>query len=232
MKKRGASNIEFILAFVLFVGFVATIFYFFNPIRNVNYMESSLNYVIGAIEKNVTSEIDEVGILIKGSSSGGNIAKVKIKDISNDKKVDARDYYGFRFDAKRNGEEVYIDLKNRGTNNNFIIFRFNEEFNEETISSGQEREYTISTKDSRKIVSEKKIKQLSERYANNYLKLKEELKIPANIDFSFSLELQDRKIEVTKDIPARAEVFAKGKLIEVLKENEVTETGYLTIRIW
>jgi len=235
MEKRGASNIEFIISFILFIGFIATIFYFFNPIRSVSYMDSSLKYVIGEIENNVSIELDEVSVFIKDSAPDS--VKFEIPQISKEKKVDAINYYGVKFPAKRNSNIVYIDRKKGSDKETFIILRFSEEFKEESVDGKakaiDKKGYEISTQDSRKVISENKVEQLRQLYDSNYLKLKEELGIPANIDFAFSLEMSgNNKIEAKRSVPGRAEVFAKGKLVEVLKKDETTETGYLTIKIW
>ena len=108
MQKRGLSNIEFILSFVLFVGFVIAALYFFNPVRNVNVLESSKSYVIGELTKNVTIELDSYSVKIMPAASG--VIAVDIPSIDTAKNARVEDYYGNEIESKREGDKVYFNV--------------------------------------------------------------------------------------------------------------------------
>ena len=64
MKKKGASNVEFVIAFILFITVVGASFYLFNPTKNVKAREQSSTYVFGKIIENTTVEVASYALKI------------------------------------------------------------------------------------------------------------------------------------------------------------------------
>src|SRR3989304_2986153 len=149
MKKRGAGNVEFILAFVLFISFTAAALYFLNPIRDVRSMQSSLNYVVGAITSNTSVQLDLYSIVITAPKAEQSI-KIAIPGIQPNENVRATDYYGKKMSSIRNGE-------------NFSILYLSEDISGETgACTGPINYYKIASFTQEKIISEKRFLKLNE----------------------------------------------------------------------
>ena len=58
MEKRGVSNIEMVISFLMFIGFTFAALLLFNPTSsNDRMVDSSLNYAINAIVQNASIDI-------------------------------------------------------------------------------------------------------------------------------------------------------------------------------
>lgn len=241
MQKRGLSNIEFILSFVLFVGFVIAALYFFNPVRDVKVLESSKSYVIGELTRNTTIELDSYSVKImpaadaSRSTSEGVIA-VNIPGIASAKNVRVEDYYGNKINSSRAGDNVYFNIETGKNTVNFTIIKFSEDFIAGNVSGRplpDARYYKIASSSTSNVMSEKRLRQMNDIYYNDYLLLKKQLGIPTEVDFAFELEFPNGyKISATRDIPVRAEVFAENNIKEVLREDGTTEFANFMVKIW
>jgi hypothetical protein len=237
MQKRGLSNIEFILSFVLFIGFVMAALYFFNPVRDVKVLESSKSYVIGELTRNVTVELDSYSIKIMPDASPSNdgVIAVNILGIDPAKNVSMEDYYGKRMDSLREGDRIYIKVGTGSNMINFTIVKFSEDFTAGTVSEkpAPDKYYKIASSSAEEVISEKRLLQLNDSYYNDYLLLKKQLGIPTEVDFAFELEFPNGyKISAARDIPLRAEVFAETQIKEILRKDGTTEFANFMVRIW
>lgn len=231
MKNRGAGNIEFILAFVLFVSFTATALYFFSPVKNVQTLESSREYVEGAIVANASVELESYSIIIDEDNHENNI-EVSLPGISSTKSVRAVGYYGNLLESKRetNSDRVCFSRSQE----RLIALYFSEDIEGEWGGcSGSAEGYEIASSTRANAISEKKILQLKERYSTNYSLLKKELGVPSGIDFSFSFEFPDNEnITAERAIPLRREVFSDVQTKEILRENGELVFGYISVKVW
>ena len=227
MDKRGVSNIEFIMAFILFIGFVVTAIYFFNPISSTGVLESSATYAINEIIKNTTVEVESYSVKLSG---GPDIIYVEIDGLDNNKKARVESYDGKKLPSRREGDRIHFD-RNR---EDFIVISFSEDFDAgdfgETGASG---DYQIASFRSSEEISEKRVSKLKELYEQDYSLLKEQRDLPPGIDFSFSLEFPNgESIKAEMNAPQRAQVFSETRIKEVLKKDGASEFAYLTVRIW
>ena len=75
--------------------------------------------------------------------------------------------------------------------NNFVVIKFNEDFDAGTVGGSaeilSEGNYTISSSDDKEVISEKRALALSEFYFDNYQELKKKFNLPGRIDFAFSV---------------------------------------------
>jgi hypothetical protein len=234
MKKRGLSNIEFILSFVLFVGFVIAALYFFNPVRDVKVLESSEPYVIGELTRNVTIELDSYSIKIMQDASG--VIAINIPGINLIKKTRVEDYYGNKIESERDGDKVSFDIGTGQTKINFTIIKYSEDFTPGHVSdrpAPNAMYYKIASSSSENVMSEGRLKLLNDSYYNDYLLLKKQLGIPTEVDFAFELEFPNGyKISATRDIPLRAQVFAETQIKETLRTDGTTEFANFMVKIW
>lgn len=70
MNKKGMSHIEVIMAFIIFLGAIGTIFYFFNPIRGSSISEIYVEEIFNGLEKNVSVDLIEIGVKLNNTPTG------------------------------------------------------------------------------------------------------------------------------------------------------------------
>lgn len=230
MGKKGASNIEFILAFMLFIGFVGAALYLFSPIKNTTIIESSLTYTKNEIIRNITVEIDSYSVKI--GEFGEN--RIEIKGIDENKNAWVEDYEGKELPSRKEGNYIYFRIETGESEKKFVVIYFSEDFEEgDYTGSAGSIDFQLASSTSGKIISEERISRLKEAYESDYKSLKEQRDIPPGLDFSFSLEFPNGdKITAEKEIPSRAEVFSKTEIREVLRKDGTSEFAYLTVRAW
>ncbi len=228
--KKGAANVEFIMAFILFTGFLMAALYFFNPIKDVESIESSKNYLFNEFTRRASVELDSYSIVITTESDVTRI-EVDILGVESEKNVRVEDYYGKELNSRRIGNSVCFE---REQGENFAVVRYSEDFEKGDLSCiGTGTEYKIASSITGKLLSVKRMKELKESYDTNYEGLKEELGLPKGVDFSFSLELPNGEIiNAERKTPVRVEIYSEVKIKEVLKEDGTSGFAYLKISTW
>lgn len=229
MNKRGVSNLEFILSFVLFVGLAGAAIYFINPTKDTGALASSADYVVNEIITNASVEIESYSIKITTTDS---IVAVTIPEVDSNKNARVEDYNGDILPSRRSGDDVIFERQN----NDFVIVKFSEDYAKgefDGTATPSDQKYTIASFTSSRLISERKLLALKAQYETDYNSLKLQRSIPEGINFLFRLEMSGGQIlETSKKIPVNAEVFSETKIREILKNNGASEFGYLNIKIW
>ena len=237
MHKKGASSLEFILAFVLFASFTVAVLYFFNPVKTLKNMDYSRDYTLNKIIENTSVDLDSYSIIIDQSALSPII--IEIPGMGNEKHVGAVNYGGVMVDAKRKSiDEFCVDISNIDIINNkkFATLYFSEDIAESTglscIQDLDKSKYNIASSLTDKVISESRFLLLNNSYPD-YSALKTQLGIPADVDFSFSLILGEIKIvaggppeEITR------EIFSETVRKEVLGTDGIPQFGELTVSVW
>ncbi len=234
MNKRGLSHVEFIVSFILFAGFLTAGFYFFSPVNNSKFIQSSVYYTFNEITKNITIDMETINIVIDPEvdsrivgipASPENAQKVKCKTEGSD---------GESFECYFDLSILHIDRLNPG--NSFVKAKFSEDFDQGQAISGQilnPENFTISSIEVNEVVSEKRVNDLISRYSSDYDRLKDTLSIPAGISFSFEFDFGNGNLmSAQRDIPSGLEVFSKEDRFEIIKEDGSTAFGTFRVRIW
>ena len=124
MHKKGASSLEFILAFMLFASFTFAAIYFFNPVNTLKNMDYSRDYTLNKIIENSSVELDSYSIVI--TEFADQKMKINISGINPNKNVSAVNYDGSIIDSSRAGNYFCIDRGNHD-NRNFSTLYFSED---------------------------------------------------------------------------------------------------------
>ncbi len=228
--KKGLQHVEFIISFVFFIGFLTIALYFFNPIKTDRIVDPVLFYTIEEISGNIITDLESFSISLDKNLDGSNIA-IPFSEYAglNVKVIDSS---GNLLQSGFIGGIVYI-VKGE---NDFITILFSEDFVSGSLSDGvllDDSNYSISSYDKREVLSESKIQRLKEDYEDDYENLKEEIKLPDQANFGFSLEFsEDDKITAQRDIPVGLEVFGESKRHEILRINNNLEFADLRVVIW
>ena len=246
MFKRGVSNIEMILSFLLFIGFVFVALFFFTPGGGDNRLvDSSLNYALNAISQNTSIDLLTFSIKLNNSAiqQGGNPGIIAIQFppevivIPDNYNVDVENYSGTILQSMRSSVDnsiVYVNW----SGNPFVIIKFSEDFtsgnNIVLQPAPNSSYYSIASSSSREVVSEKRILALNQSYYGDYNNLKSELGLPNQINFGFYLRYDDgTSIIAQRNIPTGLNVFSTLTHRETTLQKTNTLTyGDLSVQIW
>lgn len=233
MKKRGASHIEFILAFILFIGAVSTALVLFSPVKSDVNQDSSLEYSFNQIVKNASTSVETYSIKIRDISLETEPFGVMISSPS-DYNVRVEDYYGKEFPSRKIDDNIYFDFDD----NDFFILTLSEDIDPyptppTPTAPVDEDKYIIAFVDSKSTLSEKKLLDLNETYYLDYELLKKNLGIPASRDFGFIVNFnQGEIIKAEKNIPTTTNIFADIKRKEIIRKQGGTVFAEITVKVW
>ena len=228
MNKGGASNVEFVIAFILFITVVVISLFLFNPTKDVKAMEQSSSYVIGKVMENAT--VEEASYSVKINQGCDSIVAFEV-DQPIERKARVENYYGEVLPSKRSDKIVSFDRRG----NDFAIILLSEDFNESTLPSGPTGSacYTLATYALNRLVSEKRLVQLNYSYYADYNSLKKQMDIPENINFDFVVTFSDNStIRAERNKPTTIDIFANSKRVEVIKTDGTSDFADIVTRIW
>jgi len=230
--KRGLGHVEFVVSFVLFVGFLVFAFYFFSPLEGNRIIDSTLFYTMDEIYSNSSVIIETLSVVISEEVSESLIA-IPVDNRQN-MGVYIEDSKGNPLAGKFNPLTEIVHIE-RGEERFFII-KFSEVLGKGNLNDGillTQEEFFISSSDSLEVVSEKRVEDIFERYeGDGYLELREAFNLPARANFGFRLVLSDNTIEALNPVPEGLEVYSETRRVEVLRLNGASEFGDLEVRIW
>src|SRR3989344_191697 len=239
MEKRGASHVEIILAFVLFIAVVGFALYFFYPGNSDRVVDSTMDYTFREIKKNASVEIESYDVKIIGTSIPDPLA-IQIAKINNEKKARVKDVSGTVLSSKiedgTDNDFVYIG-STALTDGDIIFIDISDDFTAYSPSPGTAvhdgDKYTIISYDSEEMISEKRIALLKSKYDSDYLNLKREFNLPDRANFGFVLDFGTRPdITAERNIASGLEVFTARERVKVLNSDGEAEFAELTISIW
>lgn len=250
MKKRGAGHIEVIISYILFIGFLLFIFYFFNPVKSSKILDSSLPVLMEDIKNNLSSELKTYSIKILADAKGEDTVAVDFDESLSGKGVRVENYSDGSV-LPYSVQDKKVIFKPRGEK--FVLIKISEAFSSEGgISSaegfssmellGSEGAMHSSTSDTeisyvgkRMVFFQKLAEALSNRYSTDYEGLKTGLNL-RRTDFTFELAFQSsdgrKNINGTRFIPAGLEVYSDSIRDEMMRDNGQAAFGDLIVRIW
>ncbi|MEK6928921.1 MAG: hypothetical protein AABW65_03120 [Nanoarchaeota archaeon] len=240
MGGKGIAQLEIILAFVIFVSSVMFALYFFNPAENTRAVDSSLIYAINEIEKEVNVKLESYDVKINKAvvpieNKAISIAlgdKIELEKVSRVESFKT----GNVLNSEINYESGIIYFDWTKEEEDFINVYLSDDFS----SSGavlekpdvNEQFYKISSMNSRKLISEKKARELKNSYDANYENLRKKLNLQRT-EFGFVLSFSlGENIEAKRDEQKEAEIFLKTLKKEILRTNGKREFGNLKVTIW
>ena len=171
--RKGTSHVEIILSVVIFLAFVGIALYFFSPKNTDRVIGTTQEYAFREIEKQASvvletygvnlNQIGPIGVGIDEIGGGGVRVENSAENV---------------LSSGRTGEIVCIN----GGGNEFVYIYVSEDFSSSGcgLSNG---DYTLASSNSRKVVSEKKLKLLQSKYNSDYSGLKEEFNLPGRVEF-------------------------------------------------
>lgn len=244
MKKKGVSHVEYIVAFLLFFGFIAAMLSFFRPIERFSSTKDVLPRAESEFAEAASVPITSISLIVDESLASDVGAYVKfptnLADTNDRKGLWVENYEGRNITAYEGDGEIFFllsdDLFSGG--NGYVRIHISEGIfsNGETFTGSAENAsdfLKVSFIDENVVLSEKKIQEIQEQYGNNYLALKETLGILSSTDFGFRVDfsdgtsLQGRK-KISEQIPVYADVSRK----EILRRDGSRVFAEVRVEVW
>jgi hypothetical protein len=244
MRNRGVSNIEMVISFLLFVGFIFGALLLINPgSSNDRLTDSSLSYATSAILQNVSVELISYSVKITiPSEPPVNTFAIDFPPenmlIPLNYNVYAETYSGVPIKAERNGQRIYLDVSSLPVGVTFVIVKFSEDFDRVQLNGHPEpilNSYEVASSSARNLVSEKRVKLMNESYYTNYNSLKKALGLPESVEFGFGLNYRDGySIILRKSIPTGVNVFSTANTRETITNRSANYLVYgeVSAQVW
>lgn len=237
MEKRGMSNIEMVLAFIIFIGAVLFAVYFFLNNFNQNEKENSLDFVYSQIVSDLNEDMQSYSIKINRGEFPSNLEIIAInlsREINIDESVVAYTLNGDNLPLEVANDIIYLDTSNsgdlvsirisKGISRNYTLFS--------NLPDSNEDYYEIASNTKNTLPSEMNVEELNNSYYLEYDKLKSDLGINRGFDFGFEADFTGNNIKMEKEISKQASVFVSNKRIEFLRKNGKIEFTDIKTKVW
>jgi len=223
--KRGAGHLEVVLAFIMFISSISFAVYMFNPVSNSKSYELNAETYFDKLAKNLSTEIIRYSVIFKS----GNYFEVNLGNENPDLNAAAEGYFGENIPIEKQANTVYIN-SNGG---NFSFIRLSEDIapNYGNLEKATPGRYIIASRISENVASEKKISQMNKSYYANYSNLKKNLGIADSLDFSFSIMLDDKLVQMDRKMTG-GQAFASEKSIKILGTDGKIKFADAIVKIW
>ena len=233
--KRGLSHIEVILSFVIFIGFLIFILAIFNPFS----IPSDNSGKISLVEKEILAysslEVKFLSLILNYTPAG--CFRFKYENLDNiTVKNESYDFINASTDSTGSGKHVIIN----GAGTKFYYLLSSQDFEERSFSYTplcrqlDRDNYAFGLFSKHNMTSYTKMLQLAGRHNSDYFALKNDLKISASDDFSFSVldSLNKLLLNVSKKAPSNIKVVANEVPISLVYKNGTIISAKLNIRVW
>jgi hypothetical protein len=233
INKRGISHIEAILSFVVFIGFLIFAFFFFSPLTGENVLDSSLDYGFREIDDYTSIVLESYSVVIDNAVND-NVIGIEIDTDVPNTKAKVEDSQANTLSHRLEGNIIYFNRPG----NNFAFILFSEDFQDGTLlDSGvqlSEEQHSISSSESKEILSENRLLGLNESYYTDYEGLKKNFNLPNRIDFGFSVNFDNGEgnINAERTIPEGLEVLSSQDRIEIIRKNGDIVFADLIVKVW
>jgi len=235
MRKNGASHVEFMLSFAIFIIFLAFMFSFFNPLKKTSVDSSILTVLEKAVRDKTDIKITTTSLVLGKNLIGGISNCFGIESITGENIIAKVD--GLRINSEDKSGRDYIEYKGDKVyelfiSNNFIENGVSQSCTE--INSGSGSNYTLGVTKEKKFIFMKNLEKFKEDYDKDYDKLKKDMVFPQQNDFGIVL-MENNGKEVFRALnkePTGTGVQAQNLNVEVVDENATIKSMILNIRAW
>ena len=239
INKKGASHIEIILSFVIFIGFIIFLFAVIKPFKSAERGEIYLEVVERGIINQTSTEINSIPLKInyefkQDENCFSFVFNGSLKNIiAKDENSDIMEAKSLWID---NGEKKEIIIN---SNKNFSYVYSSEEFNESIFDITKCKElnkedYTIGLFRKEMMISESKMNNFYKKYNESYDNSKKDVGLPSSKDFAFSIrDTSNNAILIAnKKVPKGVNVWAKDIPIRIAYNNGTFVYAMLNVQTW
>lgn len=228
MNKKGASHVEVVFAFVLFITFVAGAIYFINPTKSDQSGEIASRYALDSIINNASSQLSRYSFVAQGYPSGG--VWFNMAGSQTEFNAIAKTESGELLPSKQQSNQICVLMKSA----NFTSVELSEAFDPVSSYSGacESNQYSTASIISEKVLSEKKINLLKERYYSDYLGIKSLLGVPIANDFSFYLIYDGVAAVEAHSNSTGISKYSYERNVKIARANGEIKFGVLRVVLW
>lgn len=218
-RKKAASHIEIIFAFILFVGFVFFLIYFIQPFRTETLQDAVLVSLKDSFFDSVSSNLTSI-----------------LVNFTENKKADSGEYFPCRLNETIVPGTKSMNVINISTvRPEFSYLYYSDAPDIVELASNlslaecdKNKNYTMGNINELVVLSDYKLKNISEKYAKNYSGLKQDLGLLPNVDFS----VQVGSYSMSKVSPEQVDKFVGVYRRMVLYSNGTLINKDFIIRVW
>lgn len=231
MDKGGLGHVEVVLSVVLFIGFVFSAFFFFNPLDTEKTLESSIDYALSGVQREISSELVIYSIIIEDENIIDPVS-IPLSSPGSTYKVRVEDDQGEKLPAFYSSGKITIDTRKE----KFLLVKFSEFFDEDFINEPgntlNPTQYSISSSFNKMVWGEKRIKQLVKDYEEDYNLLRDRINLPSNVDFAVYFKNPGESVNAIREIPEGIEVFGINERNEIILSDGSSEFSELRVLTW
>ena len=243
MKSKKASNVEFVVSFVLFITFVVFIYVLIDYRINIaGSKENSLKNLEQEILPMLSGNLTETSVNV--NSPGGQACFLFngfLAATVPGNNILAKDSSGkvLPVYVSSDSQSIYID---RAGDAGAKFFRVDssQEFHAATVSSltgcaslEQGAGYTIGTSRQDSYVLESKVLSLFNNYSSNYSNVKRILNVSSRDDFGFAFTYGNgTRIQTAGNLTASVTVNAERMPVTYVVSSSGTDQGFLDVMVW
>ena len=233
MHKRGLSHIEFVVSFVIFIGFLVFAFIFFNPLQSQRTLKSTMDYAWIEVSEEGREDMESYSVSIAPLNPLD--LKINIGGVPLGYNASVEDLNGNILATHRDSSgTVYFTRNSAG--DNFFKIRYSSAFDDTgpaipgaTDLTGN---YAISSSELKEIYFEKLFLELNQSYYSDYVALKQNLNLPSRVEFGFIVTLDNYRITAMNNIPDGIEILSKNDRVEIIRQNGQHEFAEVTVLVW
>lgn len=238
MKKKGASHIEIVLAFVLFVGAVIFIFTFINLGTVTKNDAPIVSYLFSQIYKGAGVNVSIYSVSFDLSVLGEQeIVAIELPNpLVDTKYIRAENYSGTLLPVKIDNSRQKVYVNRYGESFAYLVISEGivpDDTPIATLPSHDPSQYKISLSRSATLLSEQRLRVLQSKYDNDYAGLKSIFQLPRGAEFGFTVGFSEGDfINAKNDIPARTDVSAEQRRLEILRTDGALQFADVMVSVW
>ena len=216
-----------ILSFILFIGAVLFVLFFFRPSSSLDLVGSSSDFVFAQVEERVETDVVRYGLQIVAPTLLVGLRLDTVPEGAGSRAVTER---GLTVESGISGS--LVSAQNPGVS--FMTIEVSDAFPPGILSGvGDEAAVVISSSIAERVLSEKKLLLLNGTYHAGYETLKQDLQISPGLNFRFlTIFAGGDRVEGERDVPVGVEVFVKEQRREVIRLDGRREFASLVVSIW
>ena len=224
--KRSAGHVEMIIAFVLFAVIVTFLLLYIRPYEKTTLADTILSGLENSFKDKVYTNLTSVFLRIESNEALGCVSlSLDGLDLNFNDGIILRDNGGNSVDAKLENRRLIISSEK-----DFFYLSMSPEFSNEggSCSNALDVEYSAGGIVKKQLISDRKILDLKDQYDSGYDILKQELGVPATVDFAIIIG----NVLMEKNIPEEVEVKAGTFYENVLYSDGIIENKKIILKVW
>ncbi len=233
MNKKGLSHIEFVVSFVIFIGFIVFAFVFFNPLSSQRTLKSTMDYAWIEVSQEGKEKVETYSVSI--SPLNNLDLKLRIDGVPLNYNASVEDVDGVPISTHRDSAGIVYFTRN-SIDDRFFRIRYAESLVDSRppipLATDLTGNYGISSSEVKDFYFESLFLKLNNSYYTNYSELKEELNLPNRMEFGFIVTFGDSEIRAVNEIPTGIEVLSKNDRVEIIRESGKHEYAEVIVLVW